>query len=178
MATAASFLNGARPHRTTTGPRPPFRLVMASQPGDSGWINASDPADDVDESLARGMWIRTVDGVPLKLIVCEGETAMLPLRCSGSEVAPSLVPRGARQRRPGTLRRRVGTGSPTRRTAPQDRCPGHQRTPQDPLRPGRLSRCSEPLNPSCCRSLWPVPHGPPWNAPVQNARQAISADRQ
>ncbi|MFV5998609.1 helix-turn-helix domain-containing protein [Streptomyces sp. NPDC056231] len=61
---------------------------------DQSFLGEPSAADNVDESLARGMRIRTVDGVPLKLIVCDGEMAMLPLRGSGSEVDPSLVLRG------------------------------------------------------------------------------------
>ncbi|MEV7237052.1 S8 family serine peptidase [Streptomyces sp. NPDC051020] len=61
---------------------------------DQSFLGEPSAADNVDESLARGMRIRTVDGVPLKLIVCDGEVAMLPLRGSGSEVDPSLVLRG------------------------------------------------------------------------------------
>ncbi|MEE1808131.1 hypothetical protein [Streptomyces sp. BE133] len=61
---------------------------------DQSFLGEPSAADNVDESLARGMRIRTVDGVPLKLIVCDGEMAMLPLGGSGSEVDPSLVLRG------------------------------------------------------------------------------------
>ncbi|MFD5064969.1 MULTISPECIES: hypothetical protein [unclassified Streptomyces] len=61
---------------------------------DQSFLGEPRAADNVDESLARGMRIRTVDGVPLKLIVCDSEVAMLPLHGSGSEVDPSLVLRG------------------------------------------------------------------------------------
>ncbi len=61
---------------------------------DQGFLSEPRAADNVDESLARGMQIRTIDSIPLKLIVCDAEAAMLPLHGSGDEVDPSIVLRG------------------------------------------------------------------------------------
>ena len=61
---------------------------------DQGFLSKPGAADHVDESLGRGMRVRTVEEIPLKLIVCDGEVAMLPLHGHGSEVDPSLVLRG------------------------------------------------------------------------------------
>ncbi|MGW6360007.1 hypothetical protein ACWFR5_33815 [Streptomyces sp. NPDC055092] len=61
---------------------------------DQGFLHEPGAVENVDASLAQGMRIRTVEGIPLKLIVCDGETAMLPLHGSGSEVDPSIVLRG------------------------------------------------------------------------------------
>ncbi|MFJ5726090.1 helix-turn-helix domain-containing protein [Streptomyces sp. NPDC093149] len=61
---------------------------------DQGFLSKPGAADNVDESLGRGMRVRTIEEIPLKLIVCDGEVAMLPLHGRGSEVDPSLVLRG------------------------------------------------------------------------------------
>ncbi|GAA3478121.1 helix-turn-helix domain-containing protein [Streptomyces yanii] len=62
---------------------------------DQNFLSSPGAADNVDESLGRGIRLRTVDEIPLKLIVCDGEVAMLPLHGRGSDVDPSLVLRGA-----------------------------------------------------------------------------------
>lgn len=61
---------------------------------DQGFLAEPHAADNVDESLARGMRIRTVECIPFKLLVCDGEAAMLPLHGHGDGVDPSLVLRG------------------------------------------------------------------------------------
>ncbi|MGW5277555.1 hypothetical protein ACWEQP_34550 [Streptomyces sp. NPDC004044] len=45
---------------------------------DQSFLGEPRAADNVDESLAQGMRIRTVDGVPLKLIVCDCEDGRVP----------------------------------------------------------------------------------------------------
>ncbi|MGW4047465.1 helix-turn-helix domain-containing protein [Streptomyces sp. NPDC004721] len=61
---------------------------------DQGFLSKPGAADNVDESLGRGMRVRTVEEIPLKLIVCDGEVALLPLRGRGSDVDPSIILRG------------------------------------------------------------------------------------
>ncbi|MFD4370614.1 helix-turn-helix domain-containing protein [Streptomyces sp. NPDC058486] len=61
---------------------------------DQSFLSEPRGADNVDESIAAGMEVRTVESIPLKLIVCDGEAAMLPLQGRGDEVDPSLVLRG------------------------------------------------------------------------------------
>lgn len=90
-AAAPAVADGAIAVGSTYSSRGRIGLARGSRPGQH---EARGAADNVHESLARGMRIRTVDGVPLKLIVCDGEVAMLPLHGSGSEVGPGLVLRG------------------------------------------------------------------------------------
>ncbi|MEV0578609.1 LuxR C-terminal-related transcriptional regulator [Streptomyces sp. NPDC050392] len=61
---------------------------------DQRFLSAPHNGDQLDESLADGVQVRTVKEVPLKLIVCDGEVAMLPLHGRGADVNPSLVLRG------------------------------------------------------------------------------------
>lgn len=50
--------------------------------------------DNLDEVVADGTAIRTTREIPLKLILCDGEVAMLPLRGHGTDVDPSILLRG------------------------------------------------------------------------------------
>ncbi len=70
------------------------RSVRARVVIDQGFLGEPRAIDNVDQSLADGVRIRTVEEIPLKLIISDGEVAMLPLHGRGSEVDPSLVLRG------------------------------------------------------------------------------------
>lgn len=61
---------------------------------DEQFLGQPQGSDSLDESLADGICIRTVKEIPLKLIICDGEVAMLPLHGRGQEVDPSLILRG------------------------------------------------------------------------------------
>lgn len=61
---------------------------------DQRFLSAPHGSDQLNESLADGVQVRMVKEVPLKLIVCDGEMAMLPLHGRGADVTPSLVLRG------------------------------------------------------------------------------------
>ncbi|MFC9270040.1 helix-turn-helix transcriptional regulator [Streptomyces zhihengii] len=61
---------------------------------DEEFLSQPQGSDNLDASLRDGTRIRTVREIPLKMIICDGETAMLPLHGQGTEVNPSLVLRG------------------------------------------------------------------------------------
>ncbi|MFJ9884737.1 LuxR C-terminal-related transcriptional regulator [Streptomyces sp. NPDC091287] len=61
---------------------------------DQRFLSAPRSDDQLDESLADGVQVRTVKEIPLKLIICDNEVAMLPLHGRGADVDPSLVLRG------------------------------------------------------------------------------------
>jgi predicted transcriptional regulator len=70
------------------------RSIRARAVIDQAFLSEPGAADGVDSSLAEGVLVRTVEAIPLKLIICDGHTAMLPLGGQGSEVDPSIVLRG------------------------------------------------------------------------------------
>ncbi|MEV3929691.1 hypothetical protein [Streptomyces sp. NPDC049944] len=61
---------------------------------DQRFLSSPEMIGQLNESLEEGVQVRTVKDVPLKLIICDGEVAMLPLRGRGADVSPSLVLRG------------------------------------------------------------------------------------
>ncbi|MGW1251752.1 helix-turn-helix transcriptional regulator [Streptomyces sp. NPDC002535] len=61
---------------------------------DEEFLSQPSGSDNLDASLVEGTCVRTVREIPLKMIICDGEVAMLPLHGRGSEVNPSLVLRG------------------------------------------------------------------------------------
>ncbi|MEV5157354.1 hypothetical protein [Streptomyces sp. NPDC053728] len=61
---------------------------------DQRFLSSPEMIGQLNESLEEGVQVRTVKEVPLKLIICDGEVAMLPLRGRGADVSPSLVLRG------------------------------------------------------------------------------------
>ncbi|MCX5389086.1 helix-turn-helix domain-containing protein [Streptomyces sp. NBC_00094] len=61
---------------------------------DQGFLKLPGAAGHLNRSLADGVHVRTVAEVPCKLIVADGEVAMLPLSGRGVEVDPAVVLRG------------------------------------------------------------------------------------
>ncbi|MEU9356737.1 helix-turn-helix domain-containing protein [Streptomyces sp. NPDC048301] len=61
---------------------------------DQGFLREPGAAEHVAQSLADGVQVRTVTEVPYKLILCDDEVAMLPLRGRGGGVDPAVVLRG------------------------------------------------------------------------------------
>ncbi|MBW5250233.1 hypothetical protein JGS39_14725 [Streptomyces sp. P01-B04] len=61
---------------------------------DQAFLLEPDGTDNADRSVEEGVRVRIVEEIPLKLILCDGEVAMLPLTGRGAEVDPSLVLRG------------------------------------------------------------------------------------
>lgn len=61
---------------------------------DQRFLSAPQSSAELDESLAEGVQVRTIREIPLKLIICDNEVAMLPLLGRGADVSPSLVLRG------------------------------------------------------------------------------------
>lgn len=61
---------------------------------DHGFLKEPGAAEHVGQSLADGVHVRSIDEVPLKLILCDDEVAMLPLHGRGADVDPALVLRG------------------------------------------------------------------------------------
>ncbi|MFB8027109.1 hypothetical protein ACFQ6U_23825 [Streptomyces sp. NPDC056465] len=61
---------------------------------DESFLRQPRGTDNLDEAVADGTAIRTTRDIPLKLIICDGEAAMLPLRGHGTDVDPSILLRG------------------------------------------------------------------------------------
>ncbi|MFG3039125.1 helix-turn-helix transcriptional regulator [Streptomyces sp. NPDC048330] len=61
---------------------------------DEEFLSQPSGSDNLDAALVEGTCVRTVRAIPLKLIICDGEVAMMPLHGQGTEVNPSLVLRG------------------------------------------------------------------------------------
>ncbi|MEU2230921.1 helix-turn-helix transcriptional regulator [Streptomyces vietnamensis] len=61
---------------------------------DQAFLTEPGGTENVDRSLDDGVRVRTTPEIPLKMILCDGEVAMLPLLGRGAEVDPSLVLRG------------------------------------------------------------------------------------
>ncbi|HEY9328100.1 MAG TPA: helix-turn-helix domain-containing protein [Streptomyces sp.] len=61
---------------------------------DQGFLGEPGAADQVAQSLADGVQVRTVTEVPYKLILCDGAVAMLPLHGRDARVDPAVVLRG------------------------------------------------------------------------------------
>ncbi|MGW2177784.1 helix-turn-helix domain-containing protein [Streptomyces sp. NPDC001732] len=61
---------------------------------DRSFLSEPRAADNIDESLGRGIRVRTTEEIPLKLIVCDNEVAMLPMYPGDAGADPSLVLRG------------------------------------------------------------------------------------
>ncbi|MFI0901107.1 helix-turn-helix domain-containing protein [Streptomyces sp. NPDC020983] len=61
---------------------------------DQGFLREAGAAENVAQSLAAGVHVRTVTEVPYKLILGDGSVAMLPLHGRGAGVNPAVVLRG------------------------------------------------------------------------------------
>lgn len=61
---------------------------------DQGFLREPGAAENVAQSLAAGVHVRTVTEVPYKLILCDGSVAMLPLHGRDADVDPAVVLRG------------------------------------------------------------------------------------
>ncbi|MEV0091356.1 helix-turn-helix domain-containing protein [Streptomyces sp. NPDC050738] len=61
---------------------------------DQGFLKEPGAAEHVGQSLADGVQVRTVVRVPCKLILADGDTAMLPLHGDSGDVDPAVVLRG------------------------------------------------------------------------------------
>ncbi|WP_159011848.1 helix-turn-helix domain-containing protein [Streptomyces sp. NRRL F-5123] len=61
---------------------------------DQGFLREPGAAQNVAQSLADGVHVRTVAEVPYKLILCDGSVAMLPLHGRAADVDPAVVLRG------------------------------------------------------------------------------------
>lgn len=61
---------------------------------DHDFLDSEGAADNIEESLERGIEVRTVELVPGKLIVCDSEVALMPLAGPGGSGEPSVVLRG------------------------------------------------------------------------------------
>lgn len=61
---------------------------------DQGFVSSTNALANIEESLEGGAVVRTIEDVPMKLVVCDGEVALFPLNPASGEVDPSLVVRG------------------------------------------------------------------------------------
>ncbi|WP_326671475.1 helix-turn-helix domain-containing protein [Streptomyces sp. NBC_01257] len=61
---------------------------------DQGFLREPGAAENVAQSLADGVRVRTVTEVPYKLILCDESVAMLPLHGRDADVDPAVVLRG------------------------------------------------------------------------------------
>ncbi|GHG11892.1 helix-turn-helix domain-containing protein [Streptomyces zaomyceticus] len=67
------------------------RSVRVRAVVDRTFLTEPGAQDQVAQSVEDGVEVRVVDRVPCKLILVDGETAMLPLRCHGEDVDPTVV---------------------------------------------------------------------------------------
>ncbi|MEU2250172.1 helix-turn-helix domain-containing protein [Streptomyces sp. NPDC019224] len=70
------------------------RQVRVRAVVDQGFLSEPGGSDEVAQSLADGVEVRTVTEVPYKLILCDGSVAMLPLHGREARVDPAVVLRG------------------------------------------------------------------------------------
>ncbi|MGC4948076.1 helix-turn-helix domain-containing protein [Streptomyces sp. DT224] len=70
------------------------RRVRVRAVVDQGFLSEPGASDEVAQSLADGVEVRTVTEVPYKLILCDGAVAMLPLHGREADVDPAVVLRG------------------------------------------------------------------------------------
>ncbi|MET8152680.1 helix-turn-helix domain-containing protein [Actinoplanes sp. NPDC049668] len=80
------------PHRKNTAERAAIgRGVRYRALLDRRALSGPDMADDVRASLAAGQQIRVIDTVPIKMMIVDGETALLPLYSDRRESPASIL---------------------------------------------------------------------------------------